>query len=339
MSAVEEAFAKLPSEFRKRVRFAVDLRPERAELPSIGLTSSLGGGFGYGRIVTVYGNKSAGKSSTMLQMVGMEQKKGKVCAWIDSEKAFDSAWAARLGVDVDNLIYSNVQHAVAVGNLMVELIRAGVDIIVLDSVSAVIPDSYTDKGKEEFAGMEKTHKVGSHATNTKAILKAVNYENDNSLIVFISQTTTKITPTFTKQDKEGGNAIDFYSSQVVKLSSSNSNSAAVTRDRPVGNKIMQMHVGREVEWFVEYNKLGVQHGKGKYDFIYDGEEVGVDVDSEVVKIAIEFGLIEKSGSWLKYKSSIKDEEVKGQGEANFLELAKGAGVYEELREDVKSLLG
>ena len=103
---LDDILAKLDPKTRNRVQSAVDVQVHKQPTPSIGLNMALKGGLAFGRQILVWGNKSAGKSSFCLQMIGMAQKEGKTCAWIDSEHSYDPAWAETLGVDSEKLIYS-----------------------------------------------------------------------------------------------------------------------------------------------------------------------------------------------------------------------------------------
>ncbi len=96
---IEEILAGLDPKTRKRVQIATEVDNQKQKTPSVGLTLALKGGFGYGRQVLVWGNKSAGKSSFCLQMIALAQKEGRTCAWIDAEASYDQSWAEALGVD------------------------------------------------------------------------------------------------------------------------------------------------------------------------------------------------------------------------------------------------
>ena len=123
---VEDVLAKLDSKTRSRVKSAVDVQLERQETPSIGLNLALRGGLGYGRQVLVWGNKSAGKSSFCLQMIGLAQKQGKTCAWIDAEHSYSKDWAQELGVNSEKLIYSPAKTVNDMVDVAIKIGRAHV---------------------------------------------------------------------------------------------------------------------------------------------------------------------------------------------------------------------
>ena len=120
---IEEILAGLDPKTRKRVQIATEVDNQKQETPSVGLTLALKGGFGYGRQILVWGNKSAGKSSFCLQMIALAQKEGKTCAWIDAEDSYDPQWAELLGVDSSQLIYSPAKSV----NDMVDIAGHGLD--------------------------------------------------------------------------------------------------------------------------------------------------------------------------------------------------------------------
>ncbi len=275
MPTIEEIYAKIDKEVRDELLIGKDISYFRIPVPSIGVNVGLNGGFPSGRIVTIHGTKSAGKSSFALQTVATAQKMGKTVAWIDAEKAYDNEWAERLGVDTDNLIVSRASDMHKCGNQVIDLIKAGIDIVVIDSISALLPASFFEKDGS-LSGMEGTIKIGGHATTLKAMLRLINYVNQNTLIILISQQTTEIGQTYTKQVPEGGKALPFYSSQILKLKSNNSINKLITGTIYVNDRPIEKIIGREVEWEIEYNKVGPQAAVGTYNFYFLGDNVGVD---------------------------------------------------------------
>jgi len=158
---LDEILAKLDPKTRARVQSAQDIHIEKQKTPSIGLTDALKGGFAYGRQVLVWGNKSAGKSSFCLQMIAMAQKDGKTCAWIDAEASYDQAWAEILGVDSSKLIYSPAKTVNDMVDVATKLMDAGVDLIVVDSISALLPAIYFEKDGNEMKDLQDTKQIGA----------------------------------------------------------------------------------------------------------------------------------------------------------------------------------
>ena len=137
--ALDDILAKLDPKTRARVQSAVDVNVDKQPTPSIGLNLALKGGLAYGRQILVWGNKSAGKSSFCLQIIALAQKEGKTCACIDAEHSYDPSWAEQLGVDSNKLIYSPAKTVNDMVDVATKLMDAGVDMIVVDSISALLP--------------------------------------------------------------------------------------------------------------------------------------------------------------------------------------------------------
>ena len=139
---MEEVLAQLDPRIRKRLGDATDQKVDYAATPSFGINKALKGGLPYGRQVLIWGSKSSAKSSLCLQMIGLAQKEGKVCAWIDAEMSYDSEWAKKLGVDSTKLIYSQARTINEMVDVGTNLMNAGVDIIVIDSITSLLPAIY-----------------------------------------------------------------------------------------------------------------------------------------------------------------------------------------------------
>ena len=154
--SVEEVLAQLDPKLRKRLGNGVGVNFEYQPTPSFGLNRALGGGLPYGRQVLIWGSKSSAKSSMCLQMIAMAQKEGKVCAWIDSEMSYSEDWAVKLGVDPTKLIYSQARTISDMVDVGVGLINAGVDLIVIDSITSMLPAIYFEKDTDDMKALENT---------------------------------------------------------------------------------------------------------------------------------------------------------------------------------------
>ena len=154
---IEEVLANLNPKLRKKVTLGSEIEHTQFALtPSYGLNRALNGGLPYGRQVLIWGNKSSGKSSFCLQIIAGEQKKGKICAWIDAEMTFSPEWAAQLGVDTDNLIVSTARTINDMVDVATKLMEANVDLIVVDSISALLPAIYFEKDGNELKDLQDT---------------------------------------------------------------------------------------------------------------------------------------------------------------------------------------
>ena len=304
----EEILAKLDPKTRQRIQLATEVSAERQKTPSIGLNIALKGGLGYGRQILVWGNKSAGKSSFCLQMIGMAQKEGKTCAWIDAEASYDARWAESLGVDSSSLIYSSAKTINDMVDVATQLMDAGVDIIVVDSISALLPAIYFEKDSTDLKKLEDTKQIGAEAKDMTHAVKMLNYTNKNTLLVLISQQRNQFGSMHASHIPTGGMAVKFFSSTVVKLWSSEAEANAIKAGIKIGDKILEQKVGRPVNWIIDYNKLGPMGQSGQYDFYYQGDKLGIDEVGEVLDAAEMMGLVQKGGAWY----TVNEERFQGR---------------------------
>ncbi len=290
---------------------------------------ALKGGLGFGRQVLVWGNKSAGKSSFCLQMIADAQKNGKTCAWIDAEASYDSEWAGKLGVDSEKLIYSPAKSINDMVDIAQQLMEAGVDIIVVDSISALLPAIYFEKDSTDLKKLEDTKQIGAEAKDMTHAVKMLNYANKNTLLVLISQQRNQFGSMHASHIPTGGMAVKFFSSTVIKLWSSEAEANAIKSGIQVGDKIIEQRVGRPVNWIIDYNKLGPPNLSGQYDFYYQGENLGVDLVGEVLDTAEMMGIVQKGGAWY----TVNGERF--QGRAKSIEYLKSnPDIVEKLKGEI-----
>ena len=317
--SVEDFLSQLDPSLRKRLSNATDVEVTKQKTPSISLNNALKGGFAYGRQVMVWGNKSAGKSSFCLQMIGEAQKEGKLCAWIDAEQSFDPEWAKKLGVDTDKLVYSAAKTINDMVDVATQLMKAKIDIIVVDSISALLPAIYFEKDSDELKALENTKQIGAEAKDMTNAVKMLNYANNQdgqTLLVLISQLRNNIGAMYASHMPTGGLAVKFFSSTVVKLWSSDSDNNALKSKIAVGDKLIEGKVGRKVNWHIDFNKTGPGFLSGEYDFYFDGDTIGVDKVADLVDTAELLGTIEKGGAWY----TVLGERL--QGRAKVIEYLK-----------------
>ena len=183
MNTTEEVLAQLNPNLRKKLNLGSEIKYFRQETPSFALNRALNGGLPYGRQTLVWGSKSAAKSSLCLQIVAMAQAEGKTAAWIDAEQSFDPSWATKLGVDTDKLIVSEAKTTNDMANVGTDLMTAGVDVLVVDSISALLPAIYFEKGSEELKDLENTKQIGAESKDMGNAVKMLNYTNKNTLLI------------------------------------------------------------------------------------------------------------------------------------------------------------
>ena len=310
---MEDVIAKLDPKLRKNL-FVGDETPETILQPtaSYGLNRALGGGLPYGRQVLIWGSKSSAKSSMCLQMIGLAQKEGKICAWIDAEMSYDKGWAARLGVDTSKLIYSQARTINEMVDVGTKLMDAGVDLIVVDSITSLLPAIYFEKGSDELKDLENTKQIGAESRDFSNAWKMINYANNKpkpTLFVLISQSRNNISAMYTSQQPTGGQATKFYSSTVIKLFSSESDNQAIKGKIPVGDKLIEEKIGRKVRWEVQFSKTSPGFQSGEYDFYFRGPFVGVDAIGDLVDTAELAGIVERTGAWYVVSP---DKKVQGR---------------------------
>ena len=297
---MEEVLAQLDPKLRKRLGSGVGVNFEYQPTPSFGLNRALGGGLPYGRQVLIWGSKSSAKSSMCLQMIAMAQKEGKVCAWIDSEMSYSEDWAVKLGVDPTKLIYSQARTISDMVDVGVGLINAGVDLIVIDSITSMLPAIYFEKDTDEMKALENTKQIGAESRDFSNAWKMLNYANNKvkpTLLVLISQSRNNINAMYTSQQPSGGQATKFYSSCIIKLFSSESDNQAIKGKIKVGDKLIEEKIGRTIRWELQFSKTSPGFQNGEYDFYFRGDDIGLDTIGDLVTTAELNGIVERTGAW------------------------------------------
>ena len=333
MTTIEEALALLDPKLRKNLGPAVGIATTSQPTPCTGLNRALNGGLPYGRQVLIWGSKSSAKSSLCLQTIGIAQKEGKLCAWIDAEMSYDEDWAVKLGVDPEQLIYSQARTINEMVDVAVALINAGVDLIVIDSITSLLPAIYFEKDSSELKQLENTKQIGAESRDFSNAWKMINYANNKekpTLVIAISQSRNNINAMYTQQQPTGGQSTKFYSSTVIKLFSSESENQAIKGKIAVGDKLIEEKIGRKIRWELQFSKTSPGFQSGEYDFYFRGDKVGIDTIADLVDTAEMNGLVERTGAWYK----LEDGE-KIQGRDAFIEYVK---TNEEYQNQLRSSL-
>ena len=290
LKALQAAMAKIEKDFGKGS--IMKLGEEKIDnikvIPtgSIGLDYALGvGGYPRGRIVEIYGPESSGKTTLAIHAIAEAQKQGGIAAFIDAEHAFDRFYAANLGVNVDELLISQPDNGEQALDIADQLIRsAAVDILIIDSVAALTP-------KAEIEGDMGDNKVGLQARLMSQALRKLTstISKTNTTCIFINQLREKIGVMFgNPETTTGGNALKFYASVRLDIRKSSS-----IKD---GDEV----VGNEVKVKVVKNKVAPPFRRAEFEVMY-GE--GISRVGEVVDLGVNFGILEKSGSWYSYGGS------------------------------------
>jgi recombination protein RecA len=299
--SIEDVLAQLNPKLRKSILVGDEVpKTEYAATPSHGLNRALNGGLPYGRQVLIWGSKSSAKSSLCLQTIALAQQEGKICAWIDAEMSYDKSWAEKLGVDTSKLIVSQARTINEMVDVGVNLMEAGVDLIVVDSITSLLPAIYFEKDSEELKQLENTKQIGAESRDFSNAWKMINYANNKvkpTLFILISQSRNNINAMYTSQQPTGGQATKFYSSTVVKLFSSESDNQALKGKIYVGDKAIEEKIGRKVRWELQFSKTSAAFQSGEYDFYFRGDTLGIDSVADLVDTAESLGIVERTGAW------------------------------------------
>ncbi len=281
---------------------------------SLSLDIALGiGGYPKGRIIEIYGPESSGKTTFALHAIAEAQKKGGRAAFIDAEHALDPTYAKKIGVDIDNLLLSQPDNGEQALEICEALVRSGaISVIVIDSVAALVPQA-------EIEGEMGDVHVGLQARLMSQALRKLSgvINKTNTVAIFINQLREKVGVMFgNPETTPGGRALKFYSSVRLEIRRSEQIKS--------GTDI----TGNKTNIKVVKNKMAPPFKSCTVDIMY-GE--GVSKEGEIVDIASDLGIIEKSGAWYAYKG-----EKLGQGKENVKELfKKNSALREEISKQVR----
>ena len=305
LNALNQALGKIEKEFGKgsvmKLGEATSMSIDVISTGSIGLDIAVGiGGLPKGRIIEVYGPESSGKTTLALHCIAEAQKQGGEAAFIDAEHALDPVYAQNLGVDVDSLLVAQPDYGEQALEITEQLVRSNaVDIIVVDSVAALVP-------KTEIDGDMGDSHVGLHARLMSQALRKLTgaINKSNCLIIFINQLREKVGVMYGNPEvTTGGRALKFYSSMRIDV-------RRIEGIKGTGSDF----VGNRTRAKIVKNKLAPPFKQAEFDIMYG---TGISKDGEIVDLAVEYDIIKKSGSWFSY-----GDERLGQGREKVKDLIK-----------------
>ena len=278
---------------------------------SITLDQALGiGGYPKGRVIDIFGPESSGKTTLAIHAIAEAQKAGGIAAFIDAEHAFDSTYAQKLGVDIDELLISQPDNGEQALEIADHLIRSSaIDIVVIDSVAALTP-------KAEIEGEMGEAKMGLQARLMSQALRKLtaSISKTGTVCIFINQLRDKIGVVYgNPETTTGGNALKFYASIRIDI-----RKASVIKDG-------EEQLGARAKVKIVKNKLAPPFRRAEFDIMY-GE--GISKIGEIIDLGVDKGIIKKSGSWFSY-----GDQKLGQGRDAVKELLKG---NDALREEIEA---
>ena len=261
---------------------------------SLTLDLALGvGGLPMGRIIEIYGPESSGKTTLTLELIAQAQKLGKVCAFIDAEHALDPIYAKKLGVKIDDVLIAQPDTGEQALDIAETLVRSGgVDVIVIDSVAALVP-------KAEIEGDMGDNHVGLQARLMSQALRKLTgtIKQANCMVVFINQLRMKIGVMFgNPETTTGGNALKYYAS--VRLD--------IRKSTPIKDK--DTIIGNETKVKVVKNKVAPPFKQANFQILFN---YGISKNGELIDLGVQLKLVDKTGAWFAYNGT-----KIGQGKAN-----------------------
>ena len=320
--ALDAAIAKLEKDFGKGAvmrlgESGAHVAVETVPTGCLSLDLALGlGGVPKGRVIEVYGPESSGKTTVALHMISEVQKRGGIAGFIDAEHALDPVYAKNIGVDIDELYISQPDSGDQALEIAETMVRSGaIDIIVIDSVAALVP-------KQEIEGDMGDSHVGLQARLMSQALRKLTpvISKSNCIVIFINQLREKIGVMYgNPETTTGGRALKFYSSVRVEIR----RSEQIKQNGEI--------IGNKANIKVVKNKVAPPFKTTQVDIIYGK---GISRDGEILDLAVEGDIVEKSGAWYAYNG-----EKIGQGRENAKNfLIEHPAIFEEVEEKVKAQL-
>lgn len=291
MTDIDEILSRLSKDTLTKFRMGSDISKDFIPSPSFGLNLVIGGGFPIGKQSTLWGNESAGKSAIALETAAIAQKMDRGVGLVDVEKTFDPVWAAKLGVNVSQFPVSQVSSIGDFADLANDWIKAGMEMIIVDSTSFLMPKSFYEAG--ELKAFENTGQIGQFARELGQACRMIQGTNFSASMIHISQVRMDLAGFKPGMKASGGKEVGHADSLRIRLFSSKSEDKAL-KGEVAG---IQEVIGRNVTWSIDKNKVNGRYGNGTYGLYTMGDFIGIDRASELLEYGKRYGIVEGS-TWL-----------------------------------------
>ena len=285
---------------------------QRISTGLINFDQVLGGGLPRKAVTIMYGNESSGKTYLALHAMANAQKEGLECGYIDAEFSYDPEWAEKIGVDNSNLYLMQPETGEVALDSVLALLTAGVDLVVVDSIAALLPT-------KEFTGSMEDNTIGQQARLMNQFFRKHGPANTKTALVMINQVRTGIGTYYVSDALPAGKGQQFFSRIIMHCK----------RGKPIQEKGNPMPQGFQMHLTCKKNKTAPPLGECDIPFYYSGD---VDKDTMVFQLGVDSGLVERRGAYYSYG------DIRGLGRENFIDAVKEQGLMDSFVEHVQGVM-
>ena len=313
-SELNKRLTEINKGLKTKFQFADDesLITERISTGLFNFDQVMGGGFPRRSVTLLYGNESSGKTYVSLHAIANAQKEGLVCGFVDAEFSFDPVWAEKIGIKTSELYIIQPETGESALDATLALCTAGLDLVVVDSIAALLPT------KEMEGGMED-NTIGQQARLMNQFFRKHGPVNHNTALVMINQVRTGIGSYYVSDALPAGKGQQFFSRIIIHCK----------RGKPIQEKGVTMPLGFQMHFTCKKNKTAPPLGECDVPFYYSGL---VDKDTMVFQLGVDSGLVERRGAYYTYG------DIRGLGRESFIESVKKQGVMDNLVLEVQGVM-